>query len=335
MKRTKASRRRTAIGPDNDRLAVPFSLDFAGPAGGDSGEFRIGGWMNTFQVTSSGRLLDHRSFEAWLKRVRASGGDATVPMLANHGKLGNGDEFRSIGIWDTFKLDPKRGMFWEGYVAQGTPLADQARVLLEQRVLRQLSVRVSGTTTVRYVNQASSDLPPEIKAAVEASGLSEVALYQNWSPMEGSIVDVADDVAARIAASADGGDARSFSAIRERLDDLEGRFGRLSRVSGQVDVAALIEGVEERLEEALERFSDALSDPAPFGAWSDPDDAPDDDFDEFAADGGDDDDKAIEAALGAIQRLRGRRRETSAAQPATPAPSVPLGGFPPMRRRRR
>ena len=128
--------------------------------------------------------------------MKKTKGQARLAMLANHGFEVGG--FATIGEWDRFERS-ERGMVWGGRIGHSTPPADQARTLLEQKLLNQLSV---GWVPVqrRFVTLKDADLDPHIKQAMEDAGVDEVYAYLDWYPVEGSIVDVGDDPGARIAA---------------------------------------------------------------------------------------------------------------------------------------
>lgn len=215
------------------RAAMPFEVETAGLDGG--GQFRISGIMNSFGVTHSGRLLHPRGFENWLKRSPG----VTLPMLANHG---DGPGFATIGVWDGFTRT-SQGMRWSGYVAEGVPLADQARTLLEQRVLRQLSVGWI-TRPGRWVKSSDTDLDPHVQQVLEESGADEALVYLDWYPVEGSIVDVGDDPAARLAAGAGG----AAAAVAESL----------AAVNKLIE--GFIEGLDQRLADLIETRLQSLAD---------------------------------------------------------------------------
>lgn len=175
--------------PTRERAAFQFQIETA--AEGADGRFRISGIMNSFGVTHSRRVLCAAPFEAWCNQNPK----ATLPMLANHGEVAG---FGTIGIWDGFERVPG-GMRWTGYLAKGVPLADQARMLLEQNVLRQLSVGWV-SRQARYVSVKDKDLDPELQQALADAAVDEALAYIDWYPVEGSIVDVGDDPRARVAA---------------------------------------------------------------------------------------------------------------------------------------
>ena len=96
------------------------------------------------------------------------------------------------------------------------PLASQARTLLEQRILRQLSVGWISRQT-RWVTSKDADLDPHVKEALADAGVDEALAFMDWYPVEGSVVDVADDPAARLAASAGGATAAAIAAVDQRI----------------------------------------------------------------------------------------------------------------------
>jgi len=132
------------------RAALPFAIESAGVD--DESRFRVSGIMSTFKVMRSRRILHPRGFKNWLKRTR---GKAALPMLADHGVNVGG--FASIGLWDRFDFIEGRGMRWSGWVGEGTPLADQARTLLGQKILHQLSIGWLSLQQ-RFIRKDDSDL---------------------------------------------------------------------------------------------------------------------------------------------------------------------------------
>ena len=173
------------------RMIVPMEVEHA--ALDKQGRFRITGIMNSFEVTRSRRILHPRGFVNWLKTHRG----ATLPMLANHGVGVNG--FATIGRWDQFDYIEGRGMRWSGWVVKGTKLADDARTLLSQKALTDLSVGWQ-TVLARWVRRGDAEIDPYIKGAMERADEHEVLAFLNWYPVEGSPVDVGDDLGARLAA---------------------------------------------------------------------------------------------------------------------------------------
>jgi len=256
---------RTRIEALPSRAALPFTIETA--AADEAGRFRVSGVMNSFRATHSGRILHPRGFEAWLKREPG----ATLPMLANHGFISGG--FATIGVWDRFER-VQGGMRWSGYLANAVPLATEARALLEQGVLRQLSVGWV-TRQARWVTLQDADLEPQIKAALLEGGLVEARVFMDWYPVEGSIVDVADDPAARIAAGLSDPAAvealaaalarklRTAEAPRDAESAKEGAgLGASAVASAAVEAAlkavgTLIEGFSSGLENRLAELIEA------------------------------------------------------------------------------
>jgi hypothetical protein len=210
------------------RAALGFEIETA--AADEAGHFRVTGVMNSFGVMHSGRILHPRGFEAWLKRSP----NATLPMLANHG---SSDGFATIGVWDSFQRVPgNKGMRWSGYLAKDVPLADQARTLLQQRILRQLSLGWI-TRQSAWVTLKDTDLDEHFRQALTAGGVGEALGVFDWYPIEGSVVDVADDPAARMAAGAGTAAAEATAAVNKLIGGfVEGLDER---------VAALVESAVE------------------------------------------------------------------------------------------
>jgi hypothetical protein len=92
-------------------------------------------------------------------------------------------------------------MRWGGFVGEGTPLADETRTLLRQKILRQLSFGWEPRSPRRWVSAKDKDLDPHYAKELEASGVTEALAFDDWEPYEGSIVDLADDRQARLAAA--------------------------------------------------------------------------------------------------------------------------------------
>jgi phage head maturation protease len=201
------------------RASLPFEIARAGTD--ESGQYRVSGYMNTFRVMHSRRILHPRGFLAWKKKNP----NAVLPMLANHGEV---EAFATIGEWDTFAYHEGKGMLWAGRVGSGTRTADEARVLLEQKLLRQLSFGFV-SRQARWINVKDADVDPLIRGPMEEAELDEVYAHLDWYPVEGSIVDVADDPGARLAA----------------------------KLGGSPELAAVLAGLQARFDEWVESFREA------------------------------------------------------------------------------
>ena len=177
------------------------------------GQFRVKGIANTFTLMRSGRLIHPQAFDKWIGSV---GARPDLPFMANHGFLGAAD-FATIGRVDRVRVDPERGLLFEGWVAKGTPLADQARVLLEQKALRGLSIGWTSRQG-RFVQKNEPNIDAYTKQQLEAAGVDEAFVYFGAELVEISAVDVADDPGARLAgrlAAGAGGGPELVAQIRD------------------------------------------------------------------------------------------------------------------------
>lgn len=246
-----ADRSQVKVGEPGEVLRAAFPFQVESAALDESGKFRVTGVMNSFKVTHSRRILQPRGFENWLKRSPK----ATLPMLANHGFDIGG--FASIGVWDRFERAKGAGMVWSGYLGENIPLADQARALLEQKILRQLSVGWIARQQ-RWVRKDDTDLDPHIKQAMEEAGADEVLAFLDWYPVEGSIVDVGDDPEARIAARANAAAVEAALApLRREVERLGAEVERLADAGGGGEPAALLATLRAHSTEFLEDLKDA------------------------------------------------------------------------------
>lgn len=232
-----------------ERAAFPFTIETAGEDA--DGRFRVRGVMNSFAVMQSGRLLHPAAYKRWIK----ARGNATVPMLANHGQVNAG--FASIGVWDEFDFVEGKGAVWGGYIAKGTKLADEARALLEQKILRQLSVGWN-VRQARYVTDRDTDLDPFVKRALEDAGANECLCYFDWTPVEGSVVDVADDPDARIARNGGAGENAAVTALRGEVASLRAELAALRATAGGPAAALTHELFSEFLEDFKAAALEAL-----------------------------------------------------------------------------
>lgn len=229
--------------------ALPFVIESAGIQGDT---FRVRGVMNSFGAQHSRRLLHPAAFKKWLA---AKSPDATLPMLAQHGNVMGG--FATVGQWDQFAFDPKRGMIWGGYVGKGTQLTDEARALLSQRLLKQLSVGWI-TRQARYVRLTDADLDPELRRAMEESHIDEAQAFLDWYPVEGSLVDVADDPNALLAARSEAGATATIAALRADVDAVRAELAEFKTGGGNVLWAALDEALADWVAEFKNAAINAL-----------------------------------------------------------------------------
>jgi len=233
--------------------ALPFVIESAGIQGD---AYRVRGVMNSFGAQHSRRLLHPEPFKRWLA---AKPPGASLPMLAQHGLTQGG--FATIGQWDDFAFDKNKGMVWSGFLGAGTQLADEARALLSQRLLKQLSLGWI-TKATKFVRLNDGDLDPEFRRAMEEAGIDEALGFTDWVPVEGSLVDVADDPNALLAARSDPAGAATIAALRAAVDVLRAELTELKAGGGDVLRAALDESLADWLAEFKNAAIDALqSDP--------------------------------------------------------------------------
>lgn len=224
---------------DRHSATMPFAIERAG-LDESTGQYRVSGIMNSFRVMSSGRLLHPAGFQKW----RAASPQATLPMYANHA-WGKQADFASIGRWDGFEFT-ERGMLWHGWVGEGTPLADQARTLLKQRLLDQLSLDWEGQA--RVVHRDAPDVDEYVAAALDSAGAKSARVFFDWEPFGGSLVDAADDAHARLVA---GPEHEDLDTLRREVAELR---AVIETARGSAEVAAVMAGLGEAFTDWVQRF---------------------------------------------------------------------------------
>jgi phage head maturation protease len=219
-----------------------FSFEIA-DATQDGDKLRIKGFANSFRPMRSGRVLLRQPYIKWAK-----GKGRTLSMLANHGY---GAGFGSIGLWNTFAYDEKRGMAMEGWIGSGTTLMDEARVLVQQGVLRNISV---GWTSrqARWVTVDDKDIDPALKSVMDEDGVRECYCFIDYELVEASLVDVPDDPRATLA----GGSAQ-FSVLSAQIEQLRTLIDRQSLAHMPDHGTALEKNAIARAEVAAERVAQA------------------------------------------------------------------------------
>jgi len=231
-------------------MALPFAIERAQLD--DDGIFRVTGIANTFGVMHSRRILHPRGFQNWLKRTK---GKQPLPMLGNHGYDAGG--FATIGQWDSFELVEGVGMRWSGRVGEGTPMSDQARLLLGQRLLGQLSIGWVSLQS-RWVHKDDSDLDEHFKQKMEEVGADEIYAFLDWYPLEGSIVDVADDPGARLAAQY----GQQLAALSTQISELKAAvaepWGLNAEPSIQAAIEAALKSVDSRFDQRFGELFEQL-----------------------------------------------------------------------------
>lgn len=189
------------------RAALPGSTIEA--AGESDGQFRIRGVANTLQVMRSGKLFSRRAFDRFLKTNKT----IDLPLLANHGVDRGG--FNSVGRVDRLSVDRKRGLLFEGWIGAGTEIADDARSLIKQGVVKHLSVGWI-VRQARFIRKDDKDIDADIAEQLAAAGVDEAFVFLDVDLVEISAVDVPDDPGAGLLA------ARLADETFDRLQELVG-----------------------------------------------------------------------------------------------------------------
>lgn len=204
----------------------------------------VRGVANTFSVMRSRRIIHPQAIEDWLKRAPG----ASVPLLAQHGYV---EGFATIGQVTGLSVDRERGLLFEARLAAGAPHADTAWALIEQRVLRGVSLGWS-SRQARWVTDQDKDLDPWFAQKLKDAGLNEAFAFLDLELVEISLVDVPDDAGALLAARLDprlrGNDGASGSAD-ERLVAAAVNAARETTTKLMADFA---HGLENRLCEVIE-----------------------------------------------------------------------------------
>lgn len=191
-----------------ERMAVPCELQALDED--DQGRLRVRGVMHSFGRTYSKRLLHPAGFANWLKRNPG----ARLPMLAQHGYQYQ-SAYSTIGEWDKIELSGGKAV-WEGWIGQGTELQAETRSLVKQGLIKQLSW---GWVVIKtaWVNSNDKDLDPHFEKILKENDWPEARAFIEYDVVEGSIVDVADDPGAKLAA-----------ALSKQIAELEGRMDKLA-----------------------------------------------------------------------------------------------------------
>ena len=222
------------------RAAVPASIEKAAE---QDGKFRIRGVANTFTLMHSGRVFAPTAFDRWLKRT----GSVRLPLLLNHGVAVNGPA--TIGGVDGVTADQKRGLLFNGWVAEGTQNANDARALISQAALRSVSIGWVPRRTY-WVRRNNADIEPWLVEQMDASGVDEAHVCGEADLVEISVVDVADDPGAILAARAD---AAALAELRQEVAGLRAEVAAI-KAAGGVDVAGLQAALAEQLDSFLDDF---------------------------------------------------------------------------------
>lgn len=240
----------------------------------DGDKLRVKGYANSFRPMRSGRVLSPKPYIKWAK-----GKGRTLTMLANHGYVPG---FGSIGQWNAFSYDEKRGALMEGFIGSGTSLMNEARTLVKQGILRNISVGWTARQA-RWITIDDKDIDAHFKTVMEEDGVRECYAFIDYELVEASLVDVPDDPRATLAANtqwqmANGellralADLRaSISAIQhaspEKATDGNEVADTIQKIIRETVRAEIQAALPEMTRAALELASDIAIDPhADYGA---------------------------------------------------------------------
>jgi HK97 family phage prohead protease len=218
---------------------------------------RIRGVANTYRVMRSGRIIHPDAVQNL---------NARIPLMAQHGLIGGG--FATIGTVERMRSD-RNGLYFEATLAEGTDLADQAATLIEQGHLAAISI---GWTVkeARLVRKRDADLDAHVKEKMQEADVDEAILFRRIELAEISLVDVADDPDAKLAAGSVRAELdRLWDAVRfqkheiriafaEGADKVVGfminRLVELTSRAGSIeDLDVLVEALRESAHEDLRR----------------------------------------------------------------------------------
>jgi len=214
---------------------------------------RITGVVHSFGATYSRRLLHPQGFINWMKRNPK----AQLPMLAAHGYHGTDAVYSTIGQWDSFSYHKNRGAVWSGWIGQGTKLQEESRALVKQKLLTQLSWGWWPRRQQR-VHIGDEDLDPHFKRIMEENEWDDALAFTEFDLCEASLVDIADDPGARLAARVGVAGVERLDTIEQRVAQLGQRLDRLSAAGGSSDTAALVASLREHSAEWFDDFRDAV-----------------------------------------------------------------------------
>ncbi len=206
------SKRKTSA--DGTILRACFSASFERAASQD-GRFRIRGVANTFGVMRSGRMFHPNAFDKWL----AANAQPNLALLGNHGMDVAG--FASIGRVDGARVS-KQGLVFDAWIGEATQLARDARALVEEGTLKGISVGWMARGMSR-VHIDDPKLDPALAEALRAAEAHSADVTTRADLVEISLVDVADDAGATLAARSGASgdvDRAAFDTLRSEVAEL-------------------------------------------------------------------------------------------------------------------
>jgi phage head maturation protease len=213
------------------RAAFEAKIEVASAGEGEA-PFIIRGKANSYGVMRSGRLIMPTAMSAWFE----SEGEKRLPFMGKHGAVPG---FATIGTATELKSSAS-GFEFKASLARGTQLADEARTLISQGHLKNISLGWAGMS--RIVKADDAEIDPAVKRAMKKAGVRIAEVFYVAEPVEISLVDVGDDRHARLAADIEGGDiGKAIEAIvAERFKAIEARFETLiDRLESSADASCV------------------------------------------------------------------------------------------------
>jgi hypothetical protein len=229
-----------------ERMALPCELQALGED--DQGRLRVRGVLHSFGPTYSRRLLHPNGFANWLKRNPG----AKLPMLAQHG-LQHSAAYSTVGEWDKIQLAGGKAV-WEGWIGQGTELQAETRSLVKQGLIKQLSW---GWITIKtaWVSVNDKDLDPHFGKILKENDWPEAKAFIEYDLVEGSVVDIADDPGAKLAAGRMAIET-AVAPLKAEVEELRARVERMSAGRESPELAGTLEVIGETFESFLSRWQD-------------------------------------------------------------------------------
>jgi|GEM_PF-4420773 len=230
------------------RAAMPVSIERAGD---DDQKRRIRGYANTFGVMRSKRIIHPKAVEDWLK----ANPNAKPNLLAQHGQV---SDFATIGRVDVLRVDRQKGLYFEAQLAEGTDLAEQAWALVQQGMLNSISI---GWTShqARWVRADDKDLDPWFARKMKDAGATEAYGFLGIELVEISVVDVADDPDAKLAAKAGAAFVETALApLKTEIAALREEVQKLSSDGGVTEAAAMCRTLREQKAEFIQDLIDSV-----------------------------------------------------------------------------
>lgn len=204
-----------------------FALTCEAAADQQDGKLRVSGVANSLRVTRSGRLIMPEAVQQFLR----DNPTIDLPLMAQHGHTRQ--TFATIGRIDGMSLDPQRGLVFRGWVGNETDLQREARALIGQGAITQLSIGwICEYDRIKTYQRDEPDLPEWIAAEMDRTRRTRIWAFFQAEIYELSAVDTPDDPGARLAADLDDGQdgllelAAGMRTLQREADDFHRELKR-------------------------------------------------------------------------------------------------------------